>query len=274
MPHAEPITVVNIVSVSYSGSTWANLVIGSHPQAFSCGEMDRIYDADRVVCRMHGEQCPVWSAFDPKSQENPFRQLAGITARRVFVVNNVAKLLEHQGKGGVRSKFVFLVRDGRAVAASAMRKYPQQSTWKASRFWATTIGKKRTFIAAQDPADVVTVQYERFVADIAGEGRRICATLGLDYDDQMSRYWAPDHCFVGGNAGALFAITRREPGRELHRAKNPPSMVRMTLLPPLRSARAVNQSPPAASSLPSPPPITRNANSAKDSTNSDKPTLI
>jgi hypothetical protein len=40
-----PITVVNIVAVSYSGSTWLNLMLGAHDDALSVGEIDQAYKA-------------------------------------------------------------------------------------------------------------------------------------------------------------------------------------------------------------------------------------
>ena len=65
------ITVVNIVAVSYSGSTWVNLMLGAHPDAFSIGEIDWIDKNKMALCSLHGESCPVWSQFDVSSKENP-----------------------------------------------------------------------------------------------------------------------------------------------------------------------------------------------------------
>ena len=82
------LTVVNVVAVSYSGSTWLNLMLGSHSQMFSVGEMDALLKWGRCWCTFHGDHCPHWSRFQLDSPTNPFVRLHQITGKRIFIVNN------------------------------------------------------------------------------------------------------------------------------------------------------------------------------------------
>ena len=43
LPPMSRVTVVNLRSLSYSGTSWVNLVLGSHPGAIAIGPPDRIW---------------------------------------------------------------------------------------------------------------------------------------------------------------------------------------------------------------------------------------
>ena len=112
MIDTDPVVVINIVSVSYSGSTWANLVLGSQSQALSIGEIDRINTTGRALCSLHGPRCALWSRFDPHNGENIYLQIARLTGKWYLVVNNTRDCLDDQRHPSIRSKFILLVRDG------------------------------------------------------------------------------------------------------------------------------------------------------------------
>ena len=201
-----PITVVNIVAVSYSGSTWLNLMLGAHDDALSVGEIDQAYKAGRAVCRIHGPQCPIWSRFDPHADENPFIRIARISGKE-FVVSS--------------TRIRRLIRDGRAVVASSMRKYPGRGVVRATRDWARSIRKKRRLIGRQSPDAVIRVHWNDLNADTDGHMREICEFLGLEFDPGMITYWNRDTHFVGGNRGPMTILAQKQ-GIELH-TPQPPS---------------------------------------------------
>jgi len=204
-----PITVINLISVAFSGSTWLNLLLGSHPRAFSVGEMKRLRREDEPICTIHGKDCPVWSSFDRASDANPFRQLAAITQRDVFIVNNSRKFLPAQREPGIRPRFVHLVRDGRAVAASMVRKGQHPTVASAARALKHELRRNERLIRRQPAADVIRLRYEDALVDPAGRVERLCAWAGLDYRPAMLRFWQREHHFLGGNQGTLFAMLRK-----------------------------------------------------------------
>lgn len=95
------------------------------------------------------------------------------------------------------ARFIFCVRDPRAVAASMLRvsKRAREQGFlspSSTRNLAAAIKTiKRTneagFEAARTSDRVLTATYERLVADPEGETRRICAFLGLPWSGEMLR---------------------------------------------------------------------------------------
>jgi hypothetical protein len=217
---AEPsITVVNVVAVSYSGSTWVNLLLGSHPEAFSIGEMDKIQKFGEASCRLHGTDCPIWKQFDLKSSENPYLQIARITGKRVLIVNNTLHYLEAQDHPRIKRRFIWLIRDGRAVVASTLRKYPEKSTWAASRGWARAIVKKQQLIESRPAEETLTVSYEKAAADAETYAKQFCEHIGIAYDAQMLEYWKSDQHFIGGNPGTMTDLAERKETAPVERRK-------------------------------------------------------
>ena len=204
-----PLTIVNVLSTGMSGSTWINLLLGSHPRCFSIGEMRGVLKYHEAVCVLHDQGCPIWSKFDPDSNENWFTQIARLTDRRIVVLNNGRKLLPMQHACGARVRFIHLMRDGRAVAASMMRKYPERSMFKASRMWRHDVKRNERLIARQPRDDCFQLSYERVKADTAGELECACRFLQIEFDPRMLEFWNVDHHYLGGNKGTLFGMTKK-----------------------------------------------------------------
>lgn len=96
------------------------------------------------------------------------------------------------------ARFVHLVRDGRDVALSTIAMGWAGNVWTACEHWAAAeqLWKR---VAATLPADRwIDVRYEDLVRDPRATLERICAFIGIDYDDAMldyplrSTYRAPD----------------------------------------------------------------------------------
>lgn len=220
MSAEEPsITVVNVVAVSYSGSTWINLLLGTHPQAFSIGEMDKIQKFGEASCRLHGTACPVWSQFDVKSDENPYLQIARITGKRVLIVNNVQQYLDAQDHPQITRRFIWLIRDGRAVVASTLRKYPEKSTWAAARGWSRAIVKKQQLIESRPGGEAMTVSYEKAAANSEAYARKFCEHIGISYEPAMLEFWKSDQHFIGGNPGTMTDLAERKETAPVERRK-------------------------------------------------------
>lgn len=215
-----PLTVVNVISVSYSGSTWLGLMLGTHPQVLCLGEMKLVRHNDhRSDCALHGERCPLWSRFDRGSEENPFHQLARLSGYRMFVVNNSRKLLPRQREPGVRPLFIHLIRDGRAVTASMLRKNWVPTMWHAARQWRHDVRRNQRLMRRQPAADQFAVRYEDLTVDKPAELSRICRFLGLDYDPAMIDFWEAEHHPIGGNVGTMVTVARRNATAEVGQAE-------------------------------------------------------
>ncbi len=83
------------------------------------------------------------------------------------------------------ARFVVLVRDGRDVALSLLNvPFGPNNVWAAARFWAEGIRRGQD-AERRFPGRVLTLRYEDIVASPGAETERLCAFLGLPFDDEM-----------------------------------------------------------------------------------------
>ena len=209
-PGQNKLVVVHIISTAYSGSTWINLILGSHPDSFSIGELKRLLRTGRADCSVHSPTCPVFSQFDPSSKENPFLQLQRLCGKNILIVNNSRKFLQAQADPRIESRFIHLVRDGRAVAASSLRKGTQPNMWRAARRWAHNVRRSLRLMRRLRPEPTYTLNYEKMVAEPQSQLRQLCQLVGIEPDESMLRYWEHDHHFLGGNRGTLLAMLKKQ----------------------------------------------------------------
>lgn len=209
--------VVNIIASSYAGSTWLNLVLGAHPAIFSVGELDRLVDAGKPACKLHGNDCPFWSRVNVRANANPFPEISRAAGNRYLVVNNTRRFLDCQSALSIDSRFIWLVRDGRAIVASTLRKYPGRGVWRATRSWVRAIRHIQELYNSQATDRRRRVIYEQLLQDKRAQVESICRFLGLEFDERMLRYWETEHHFVGGNPGPLLAVADAQATGDLHR---------------------------------------------------------
>ena len=210
------LVVINVVTAPYSGSTWLNQMLGAHSEAFSIGEIDHLGRGSGALCTLHGAACRIWSRFDLSAQENPYVQISRITGRRYLIVNNARRFLVAQDYSGIEKRFIFMVRDGRAVFASALRKRPQRSAWRVARSWKLSIRKKQKLIRRQDPERCITLFYEQIQAEREKRLKRLCDWIGINFEPAMLEYWRPQQHFIGGNPGAMSIVARTQKIRLMH----------------------------------------------------------
>ncbi len=104
-----------------------------------------------------------------------------------------------------------MVRDGRDVAASFIRRYG--SAHQGAKRW---IEDNALVRAALGKRDVTIVRYEDLVSDPGRELRRLCAFVGLNYKDRMLNYHETKRLWFGvkelrqgsGKAGEEHALLR------------------------------------------------------------------
>jgi hypothetical protein len=99
-----------------------------------------------------------------------------------------------------QARFVHLIRDGRDVCLSAVnwkkadRVFRDHATWPqepiatAALWWERSVRLGREAGAALPRDLYLEVRYEDVVAEPEGACRRICAFLGLEYDEAMVRF--------------------------------------------------------------------------------------
>ncbi len=95
------------------------------------------------------------------------------------------------------ARFVHVVRDGRAVAASVLPlDWGPNDVIEAARHWATQIALGLAAEQALGAARILTIRYEDLVAEPDVVLRRVCAFLDTPFDPAMTRtreYRVPDY---------------------------------------------------------------------------------
>ena len=83
------------------------------------------------------------------------------------------------------ARFIVLVRDGRDVALSIVGlPFGPNNVWAAARCWAAGIRRGQE-TERRHPDQVLTLRYEDLASEPRREVERICAFLGLAFDEEM-----------------------------------------------------------------------------------------
>ncbi len=88
------------------------------------------------------------------------------------------------------SRFIHIIRDGRAVALSYMERpeWGPNTAAEAAHHWVSRVRKGRQAADYLGPGRYLEVRYEEMVADPESVTRAMCVFLGLEYDEQMLSY--------------------------------------------------------------------------------------
>ncbi|MFC1634593.1 sulfotransferase [Planctomycetota bacterium] len=209
------IKVIVIHSLSFTGTTWLNVLLGCHERAFALGPPDRVMnlrDQKRDdACRVHGKDCAFWSVFfrDYDKRKSFFMQLAQAADKDVIVINNPIHkgLAEKQlNSPDIIIKDIYIVRDGRAVCASYCRHQQGSDFYDVVKNWFRPSAENFPF--ASDNPDIMTVRYEDVVKDQQGFINDAGLFVGLEYPQNYYKFWEFDHHITAGNSGFIAMIRR------------------------------------------------------------------
>ena len=259
-----------IVGHGHSGSTLLDMILGSHSDMVSLGEVDRVHSfffRPNAVCTCGKPfpQCHFWKeVYDrvgnvtgipipevPYRMElrkgvlrkrkrrvpsivEPFlllgnrtlfeagcRVLPPLMKYKRFAQNNKiildavqqvsgAPVLVDSSKNAVRMKLLYftypkrmkciqLVRDGRAVAASYLRRGQMDSTKLIARMWVRRNLYTEAMIRSIPKGRVTFLRYEDLCREPEKAVRGICAFLGLEFQQDMLRFAATAKHNICGN---------------------------------------------------------------------------
>jgi len=265
--------LIYICSAAHSGSTLLDLLLGSHPEIFSLGEITEKFagymkNSELCTCRSPLHECSIWNgvrdkllqdlsidifrspeqlpisedviwnegavylqklvyyqklflAYLGRSYLAPFevkflRHVPGslqLTKNAMTLYQTVSKvtgreILVDSSKSPLRMKWLFmlnpekvkiiyLIRDGRGVMASHMRK--GRSPDFAVRSWVHSNNRAQQLLR-NVPKEVYRLfRYEDLCETPAKELERLCQFIGVTFDEQMLRFRQVEHHNVGGN---------------------------------------------------------------------------
>lgn len=212
------IKVLNIQTLSYSGTTWLNLLLGSHPEAFAFGPPHRAWGLrDKKfegACLVHGPGCEFWTRFGERwdGKENFFVALSRESGKRIFLMDNAQQdfinaTMSHPDVELLHGRYV---RDGRAITASFARKMRSKGmTYRNSIMpdgWFYPSFQGIPLLATLKSMGHLVVHYEDAVRNQAAFLKAAGDFLGVQYDDSAYRFWEADHHLTVGNLGPITMV--------------------------------------------------------------------
>jgi hypothetical protein len=231
--------VVFIMGRGHSGSTLLDLLLGSHSESFSLGELRMLAKPGKTasVCGICSDSCPFWdekvsrrvlayhfSSRGPlarlRHRAAPFTHslhghLLAASGKRVVVDSSKQRVWIRQRLRPfhhwrtTRPFLIHLVRDGRAVANSFLRQFPDTDMAEFARKWKEVTLADMAFFDAFDPAAKLRIHYEELATDPAAVMEELCRRLELPFEHEMLRYWTHEHHLVRGNLGTRSLILRQ-----------------------------------------------------------------
>lgn len=217
MPERFEDSPVFIGGCGRSGTTMLGDMLGAHPQLLTLPEADFIAEGlrrtapgpdrpekMRRLARGHYMFRALLSDSAHLAYAGCADRYAGITARIVTeyaglvggdtaerFVDQTPKTMQYAASLRAAfngAKFLHVVRDGRAVAASFLRvDWGPNEAMLAARFWLERLSYGLACELAFPSDIIMRVRYEDLVAEPELEMRRICSFLGLDFDAAMLR---------------------------------------------------------------------------------------
>ncbi|MDB9518627.1 sulfotransferase [Roseofilum reptotaenium CS-1145] len=254
--------VLFIIGAGHCGSSLLALILGSHPQCFSAGELGNLPNRYRKGLYLDCVNCnsDFWdrtfgdsglkqlsiglgdtrvTPYIPLKLEKNIREFLGtdrvfkpytfmlaqlgkeviIDASKYWVwVDRKTKAKEFT-VGEVEAYLLNLVRDGRAIVNSYLRKYPQRDMATFTQNWMDKTKRRQEFYQSFDRGKKIEVAYEQLASDPHVTVQKICEFLEIEFTPDMIEYWKYDHHDISGNDGTYSLVRRYQQQEMLDKVK-------------------------------------------------------
>lgn len=238
--------VAFILGTGHCGSTLLDLILGSHSQMFSLGEVYRVVSANppEPVCDICDGECAFWEQEFLESVQGIYRdnllnqigrKLGLIDAlefsfyQRLFEASRSNVHVDSSKNPGwitrngrklkssnIEPLLIYLSRDGRAVVNSYYRKYPERGLEGISHNWNSRIVAINKCFESWPSDSKIHIRYEDLAKNPISTIKKLMEFIQLPYEEEMMRFWEHDHHLVNGNAGTKSMLLKF---KDTHRHK-------------------------------------------------------
>ena len=212
-----------ICGAPHSGSTLLGLILGSHSQCFYAGEANKVKflntnksHPDRY-CKICGPDCEIWGDFVYQKNINLYEWLSSKTLKPI-IIDSTKNLewIKIQIKGvrklRIEIYLIYLLRDGRAVINSRLRKYKNSEPIDLINEWVTHVENTNQFFQKFD-GDKLQIHYEDLATNPEKSIKSVCKFLKIEYEPSMLHYYTHTHHPLGGNTGTQSLIIKAQKSR-------------------------------------------------------------
>jgi hypothetical protein len=214
-------TSVMITGAGHSGSTLLGMVLAGLPGSVYVGEGAKarfLHDPKKPLrkraCKMCGEDCAFWRDFSWDGIE-PLHRLIAAHAGADIVIDStkqpdwIRDRAAEARAAGASVRLIFLVRDGRAVINSRLRKYPQRDPGAQIQDWISQMAAAQA-LTAEFAADALTLRYESLATEPEAVTRRLAAFIGASWRAEMIEFASRSYHLLGGNSGTQYLAAREQ----------------------------------------------------------------
>ena len=140
---------------------------------------------DRVFQHSHFE---IKDNLEFVAMANDFLEQKRCRDRKALVGATIHKQFSKIGSIWTKAKYIYLLRDGRAVANSVMQLGWAGNAYVAADWWLEAEMEWERCRETLPDGSWIEVRYCNLIADPVKELTRICQFLGVDYSDRMFEY--------------------------------------------------------------------------------------
>jgi hypothetical protein len=210
-----------IAGAGHSGSTLLGLILGSNLECFYAGEANKIKflgtslgDEENRFCKICGKNCPIWTNLKFSDETNIYEYLSAKTNKPLIIDSTkktswIEQRIDQMSKTSSKIFLIYLIRDGRAVVNSRIRKYPNMEASQLIKDWIEQI-KATNNLFEHFTGDKIKIHYERLAEEPEKIVKKLSNFLGISYNENMLRYYEFEHHPLGGNSGTQSLIAKAQ----------------------------------------------------------------
>ncbi|MBD3200094.1 MAG: hypothetical protein GF316_08765 [Candidatus Lokiarchaeota archaeon] len=217
--------VVFICGAPHSGSTLLGLILGSHPETFYAGEANKsrfLNSKDPTMedrfCKICGPECRIWGNYDSSLEKDLYEQLRRLTDKKIIIdstkkVEWLKKRSEALNFKEDKQYLIYIMRDGRAVINSRLRKYPETDINDLISNWKDHVSATNEFFH-NFKQNKIKIHYEELALSPEVVIESLCEFLNIAYFDKMIQYYDHEQHPLGGNTGTQSLILKAQENKK------------------------------------------------------------
>jgi hypothetical protein len=210
------LTVAFILSTRRAGSTWLNVVLGSHSAAANLGEYSRPFeDRSHVECRLceaNGlAECTVLGGIEAIAIEYAYTFASARMEKNILI--DCSKLIHwaerFMQRPGLDARLIHLVRHPCGYVEGEARRRPEEEPAKFIAEWIEQNTRFDTFIAQSGRPNYL-VNYDKLADAPLTEFPALCEFIGFPFEPAALDYWNFEHHGLGGNGANSIYLRNRK----------------------------------------------------------------
>lgn len=238
--------ILFILGTAHCGSTLLSLILDSSDQCFTVGELSNlptIYKREQSLTENHSFWHSHFSEIEKKQlalgcsnvrlspmiplkieklvreifNDPIFRPYSLIQAKTsadvivdstktIYWISSMLSLKELKQEYDVY--LLHLVRDGRAVLNSYLRKRKRMTVEEFSHLWLQRVKNNEQFFHNFTQGQKMRLAYEELATNPQETTQKVCDFLGIEFKADMINYWSYEHHILSGNQGTKSLIDK------------------------------------------------------------------